>query len=851
MLEWIVSSSLLIVLVLLLRRLLRERLSGRLRYALWGIVLVRLLIPVQLFTVPVGISSILPQSDAVEEAMSRPALYGIVDQERTEFFAEQLPKDVPENTREQEEVVSVSYKGQRILGSWVEYHTGCVVQGPEGFVGYRFYADWRDLLLLIWAAGSVLCLVVLTVSNLRFSRRLRRVRVPMEVRCPLPVYQADGLDSPCLCGLLHPAVYVTPTAAEDPTVLRHVLIHEETHYSHKDHIWSVLRCLALGLHWYNPLVWWAVIASKRDGELACDEGALAVLGDGERQAYGHSLLSLLTSAPKAGDFLLCATTMTGDKGSIKERMTRIVCKRKILVGISVTVIIVVLAACVALFGNSGEHDDGAATDLALDRVTTGESTMELVRFNRPNGPVLQDLNQRMAAVKAEYEDWANANPANSSLLYTYPTIGESCISIVMYGQTFPNYGTDGELYAFCYDFVQEREISQTEALAASGWTEDAMHNALVDYVFAHSTDFGYPEEPASFEVNLEIVGFRQRQDGGWDFFLRYEKPQDIYSDEWSYLLTFTDGVILKGIAIPEGETADIGCSLAGLTPYTTEGRSVVMTADQVMAGIKAEDILYVDRQLGGPLEDKEELAEILNHAAEHVVAVEETDVVNGSWWDMTIYLSGGPDGFGSNDQNLRLMAGRMENIVQVRYADRPFYHAVCVEDEALYSILRESYLYEGSVDPVASERYAPQLNAHMEEVLQSFQGTDAERTEWTDPPGGTANYTGYELLDFQEVAVYDDLLPGQVVHLYSFDYGLTMEHPENMFWVGGNYLDGELRMRGMDGYSYFAAALDENGNLVGTRFFWYDLFAGEDEAAGEQNGRETILYSFTHDVEEQ
>ena len=42
---WALTSSLLILAVLLLRLLLREDLSARARYALWAVVLVRLLIP--------------------------------------------------------------------------------------------------------------------------------------------------------------------------------------------------------------------------------------------------------------------------------------------------------------------------------------------------------------------------------------------------------------------------------------------------------------------------------------------------------------------------------------------------------------------------------------------------------------------------------------------------------------------------------------------------------------------------------------------------------------------------------------------------------------------------------------
>ena len=45
MIAWMVSSSVLILLVIVLRRLLRGRISLRLQYALWLLVLVRLLIP--------------------------------------------------------------------------------------------------------------------------------------------------------------------------------------------------------------------------------------------------------------------------------------------------------------------------------------------------------------------------------------------------------------------------------------------------------------------------------------------------------------------------------------------------------------------------------------------------------------------------------------------------------------------------------------------------------------------------------------------------------------------------------------------------------------------------------------
>lgn len=829
MLEWIVTSSLLILVVLVLRLLLRNRLSGRVRYALWLVVLLRLLIPVQLFTAPVSVGEYLPQPDAAAQ------------EERTLYV---LPvQEIPLEEAEEEGMIRV--EGNQVVSD-ANYFGYARVEGDT----VRRYAGKitpAALGVWVWGIGGALVLLTLLWSNLRFAQRLKRLRRPLKAEnCPLPVYEAEGVPSPCLFGLFRPVVYVTLDTAEDPVMLRHVLAHETTHYRHGDHIWSVLRAAALVLHWYNPLVWWAVIASKRDGELACDEGAIRVLGDGERQAYGETLLHLLTVKPGPGDFLACATTMTGDKRSLRERIARISCKRKILVGISAAVIIAVLMSCFFLFSHTEEQSGNTTIHLGLDCTTvegteSGESVLELPSFLDTEEPVLLEFNQQMAQMKGEYEEWIHQDPANSCELYAYPSRGETCYSIVMLGNRWPSYGTDGELKTFCYSWREERAITVEDALADSGWTEDAMLNALSRHLYAHRTDFGYPEDAVSLTTNLEIAGFRQRQDGGWDFFLRYQKPEDTYSDAWSYLLTFSDGVMMKGVAIPTEEIDDIGCSLTGLASYTTEGRSVVMTADAVMAGITGEDIRYMDCFY--ELVEPEEMAAVLNQAAAHTIG--DPMESNILWWSATVYLEGGPNGAGSDDRNLWLQAGLLENVVEVRYGDHPFYHTVYVEDEALYTLLRESYNSEGTVDREAAERYAPQLNAHMESMLESLRETDAERVNWTDPPGEKANYTGYQLLHLQETAVYDDLLPGRVIHLYSFDYGITMEHPENMYWVGGNYLDGELRMRGIDNYTYFAAALDESGELTDTRFFDFELFWGSDEETGEQSARIRILNDFS------
>lgn len=297
LLNWELTASLLIGAVVLLRWVFGHRISARLRYALWAVVLVRLLAPGQFLTAPAKTPRVMP---GIRSVQTLPA-------GRT--FQVEAPGTAPGGETNLSPV-------QAIPATAGEENTSA----PE----VRRPLDPLVLLGGVWLAGSIAMAAAFLVSNQSFSSRLRRVRVPLEAAdCHLPVYLAKGLPSPCLFGVLNPAVYVTPEVAADPIILRHVLVHETTHYRQGDHLWSMLRCAALAVHWWNPLVWLAAFLNRRDAELACDEGTLQALGDGERRAYGETLLSLVTAKAWPGDLLRCATTMIGDKRSLRERVRRI------------------------------------------------------------------------------------------------------------------------------------------------------------------------------------------------------------------------------------------------------------------------------------------------------------------------------------------------------------------------------------------------------------------------------------------------------------------------------------------------------------------------------------------------
>ena len=310
--EILLTSSVLILALLALRTLFRERISRRVQYALWGLVALRLLVP---FSLPAAGFSALSAAEPVSRTMTERL-------EQREIY--KIPLD-PAPVEPTPQVTPPPLQPDE-SGS----PTGESALPPDGEAPvFPVIREWvitaADLLRLIWWGGMAVMALWLGITNLRFWRKLRKARIPYSVdECRLPVYLVEeGLPSPCLFGLLRPAIYLTPAAVETPERLRHVLAHETAHARHGDALWSLVRCLCLTIYWFDPLVWAAAAASKTDCELACDEAALRRLGPEERIPYGRTLLALIPVRRGPGSPLLSATTMTADKRRLRDRITRI------------------------------------------------------------------------------------------------------------------------------------------------------------------------------------------------------------------------------------------------------------------------------------------------------------------------------------------------------------------------------------------------------------------------------------------------------------------------------------------------------------------------------------------------
>ncbi len=364
--EVLLTSSALILALLVLRQVFRKRISRRVQYALWGLVLVRLLVPAN-----------LPAADFSVLSVSEPARVQM--EERLE---EEPVYVLPVSTQE---IARSSARPNVILPMEGRYSEVTQAEGqPAVLTKYAFTLE--EALGLVWAAGMGCMGLWLAVSNLRFWHMLRKKRIPMELpECRYPVYLVEeGLVSPCLFGLFRPAVYLTPAAMESGEGLRHVLAHEETHGRHGDPLWSLLRSVCLAVYWFNPLVWWAAAAAREDCELACDESALRRLGEAERIPYGQTLLRLIPLQRSAGHVMLTATTMTSDKKRMKERIMRISENLKMKTAALCAALAVTAAVCAVTFtGCSTQAAAGTASPENLNAPSDRQSPQPVGPEGRP------------------------------------------------------------------------------------------------------------------------------------------------------------------------------------------------------------------------------------------------------------------------------------------------------------------------------------------------------------------------------------------------------------------------------------------------------------------------------------
>ena len=245
-----------IVLVVVLLRFVFKKAPKWIRVALWGLVALRLLVPVSIESA----LSLVPSETTVSVA---PWSYTIQQSET-------------ESIRVEGERVVIS-SGFETLNSAVNPTNAQAAKHLEPVAVARTVAGW------VWLAGACAMLLYALISYLRLKHRVRA-----SVLLEKGVYVCDDISDPFILGLIRPKIYLP--SGMDETTKSYVLSHERAHLKRFDHVWKPLGFLLLAVYWFNPLLWLAYILLCRDIELACDEKVVKEYDAENKAAYSEALL---------------------------------------------------------------------------------------------------------------------------------------------------------------------------------------------------------------------------------------------------------------------------------------------------------------------------------------------------------------------------------------------------------------------------------------------------------------------------------------------------------------------------------------------------------------------------------
>ena len=297
-------GSMMIVLVLLFRILLKKKLPKFVFPILWCVVLVRLLVPFSLsspLSIKVSEDSFL--STVAEAVNAFTEDIAVTETSVVEAVAAEFP-EIESSTAETTSVTTAIEDFRYDTPPSVTAGTANIIL--EYSENDKFLSGVRNIPLgVIYFLGLLITSGILLFQKYRYTARLKN-RLLIEHNETINtllremdmghilVFSNDEIASPLTCGLLKPCIYL-PTRMDfgNRELLRHILMHETMHIKHRDNWVKTFMLIALCLNWFNPLVWLMVKCLASDLETACDEAVLKHCQDeDERKNYAFSLLSM-------------------------------------------------------------------------------------------------------------------------------------------------------------------------------------------------------------------------------------------------------------------------------------------------------------------------------------------------------------------------------------------------------------------------------------------------------------------------------------------------------------------------------------------------------------------------------
>lgn len=556
-LETSLVGSLLVVLILALRLLIKNHMKKSIIYYLWFILIVKLLIPFS----PESKFSIYNFVDINTEESLTLEGKNIQNQINNKPISD---ISIMSNLNSLEINDKTNYENNKDGDTVSKNLNNSITEiGKNNF-------QFKQILFAIWLSTFSIILIKIITSYIKLQMNLLReykkynnydlnISIEEEIKLlsinnKVKIRISNEIGSPCLCGILHPKILIPLKLASNMNERekKYIILHELCHYKRKDVFIAWLSSFIKAIHWFNPIIYLGLNIMRSDCEEACDEMVLSKLNNNENRDYGNAIINVLQYV-NIKSYEPGTTSMITDKKKLKERIESISKNKKfgfktVLVG----GVIIIALGVVGLTSNISsnyiyEIDKNKVTSINI-KVMPSLPKQKVISQKEDIDKIVKYLNSIKVKDKKQelYKGWEVAILISGKEKYDISFIGEYInVNGIEYKVSKDEMKKLRRLYNSLKYEEQDlkdtkKENEENKNSNQKGYQEFVDKINLDNYKIVINSSFGgLISLPRNIDTSSVLYdGFNKSKENGYDLTPYLGKPAEAYS----FSLDIVDGL---------------------------------------------------------------------------------------------------------------------------------------------------------------------------------------------------------------------------------------------------------------------------------------------------------------------
>lgn len=424
------TASILILIILLIKKIFNKVLSPKWHYYIWGLLLLRLLVPYY----PEASTSVYNLFYIVAEQVNIP-----IDEMGAPF----------QGKSEKESSTNITLPGQ-LENDSIKNSSNPIIPSATTNTAVKVkdtlkYNSIMMIMGFLWILVVLLLSIYTLIINIVFAINVRKrytklkdtrinniledCKNVMKINRPITLLTSNKKRTPSLYVSFHTKILVSKATLEQlsDSEIKYIFLHELSHYKRKDIAINWILALLQIIYFFNPLIWYAFYKAHEDCEISCDAAALQYVREEEYQSYGSTVIKLIKLLSES-NFIPATAGIWKNKSSYKRRIIMISkFKKSKWTSTLFSIILILAVAFVGLTGCSLAAKDKANSDTTEVSGTTTDTditvTPNITNVPTPvitEVPLIEEADNQSNSNVADTDDSDSVEPAQDDTPATEP-----------------------------------------------------------------------------------------------------------------------------------------------------------------------------------------------------------------------------------------------------------------------------------------------------------------------------------------------------------------------------------------------------------------------------------------------